>query len=629
MVWAEDDAIGLGAFLPWRQGGEGVSGGASRGQAPFPPGPPGKVSQRLGAKGGGYGDFLQQKNVIGPTNAMDAIGVTDIPSWGKAWKSGQVIVRSTGCSNLEPSNEPLDDPARIASAPKSGSPVDMSSMRSLVGKACEALGKDVLDGEHWLQVLERQWITQPAQLRSLSNAEWTQLNLPCGLRNELRVVISQMEAPAHALQRSASAVLTNDHIVSKSTGIVHKPNGVSQIPQAAPKPRPQSATSRLQRPIRQPREAKDLKPSARVRRVTDVEMIRKELQQSGGQWGPKLRKALVRNERVSLDFLRAALQSVGIKHKTDPELHSLMRAADPGGSAVPSLVLGREVLRVLAGSLNVARLAIVSAVYRSLDGDGSGAVPLAIIRRRFVATEHPDVKNNRIGAREILQQTLSQWKGRQGGVDTRSFVAMHEELSLAVATDHEFACLLHALWSCHPDEGILPRRRSSTIGASHSDTNRPKTPSRTTTPQPPAPLPPSLPPGEMPRLNQRRAKVVRDTFNSLDQDNSGRVSIEFLSARFLPDRHPDVLAHRLPRHEVLQELLRMLSRSKNRGFITEAEFVAYYEEVSAQIDRDEYFQRVVEMPWGFMEQAGDVASRNRRLGLEGKIRHTEHGLVGF
>lgn len=129
-------------------------------------------------------------------------------------------------------------------------------------------------------------------------------------------------------------------------------------------------------------------------------------------------------------------------------------------------------------------------------------------------------------------------------------------------------------------------------------------------------------------LSARRAAVVREVFRRLDSDGDGRVSAEELQAHFQSTKHSNVTASTQTGREVLLDLLAKLGDRNRDGFLTEQEFITYYENVSASIDSDDYFLEVVQSAWGLNSSPYTLAARHKRHAYNGHLFQSEGGLIG-
>ncbi len=107
-------------------------------------------------------------------------------------------------------------------------------------------------------------------------------------------------------------------------------------------------------------------------------------------------------------------------------------------------------------------------------------------------------------------------------------------------------------------------------------------------------------------LNSRRAKMVQKAFKKLDKDGSGRITLSDLKGTFNASHHPKVISGEIKEADALQLFLNSFdgSQPKDKGAgndITIDEFEDYYSNISASIDDDEYFVKMMEKVWDIDE----------------------------
>lgn len=105
-------------------------------------------------------------------------------------------------------------------------------------------------------------------------------------------------------------------------------------------------------------------------------------------------------------------------------------------------------------------------------------------------------------------------------------------------------------------------------------------------------------------MNAFRQNLAKQAFKIMDRDGNGVVDINDIRGRYTAKMHPDVIQGKKTEDEVLFEFLDTFDdhtlNSKDRdGVITEKEWVAYYDKVSMSIDRDDYFELMMNQVWNF------------------------------
>jgi len=105
-------------------------------------------------------------------------------------------------------------------------------------------------------------------------------------------------------------------------------------------------------------------------------------------------------------------------------------------------------------------------------------------------------------------------------------------------------------------------------------------------------------------LSERRKTLVLQAYNKLDRTGDGIVDIEDLRGVYDSSNHPDVKMGKKSKDEVLFEFLdtfemhheQATGSGKDRR-VTQEEFLKYYEQISASIDDDRYFELMIKNAW--------------------------------
>jgi Ca2+-binding EF-hand superfamily protein len=98
-------------------------------------------------------------------------------------------------------------------------------------------------------------------------------------------------------------------------------------------------------------------------------------------------------------------------------------------------------------------------------------------------------------------------------------------------------------------------------------------------------------------LSGRRLAIVEEAFKVLDKTGDGVVSVHDLVDTYDTSMHPEVKAGRMSHEDVIKQMLRLWDRDVPDGVVTKEEFVAYYVELSATIDHDDYFELMIRNAW--------------------------------
>ena len=98
-------------------------------------------------------------------------------------------------------------------------------------------------------------------------------------------------------------------------------------------------------------------------------------------------------------------------------------------------------------------------------------------------------------------------------------------------------------------------------------------------------------------------------FKKIDKDGSGILELNDIKGTYNASQHPDVKAGKKTEDEVLGEFLETfeMHHSMNGGVrdqrVTPDEWIEYYNNVSANIDRDDYFELMMINAWKLLGEA--------------------------
>ena len=105
-------------------------------------------------------------------------------------------------------------------------------------------------------------------------------------------------------------------------------------------------------------------------------------------------------------------------------------------------------------------------------------------------------------------------------------------------------------------------------------------------------------------MNQFRKDLAIRAFKIMDKDNSNVLDISDIRGTYNAKKHPDVIAGKRTEDSVLFEFLDTfeLHHSDNKedkrdGSVTIEEWIEYYHNVSMSIDRDDYFELMMNKAW--------------------------------
>lgn len=109
-------------------------------------------------------------------------------------------------------------------------------------------------------------------------------------------------------------------------------------------------------------------------------------------------------------------------------------------------------------------------------------------------------------------------------------------------------------------------------------------------------------------MNNFRKKLVLQAFNKIDRDKSGFVELSDIKGVYNASRHPDVIQGKKTEEDVLLEFLETFETHHNISnstapdhIVTKEEFEEYYNNISASIDNDQYFELMINNAWKLNE----------------------------
>ena len=98
-------------------------------------------------------------------------------------------------------------------------------------------------------------------------------------------------------------------------------------------------------------------------------------------------------------------------------------------------------------------------------------------------------------------------------------------------------------------------------------------------------------------------------FAILDKSGDGVVDINDIHGVYDAKKHPDVISGKKSEDDILGEFLETFEAhhnnstgGKNDRTVTKAEFLEYYNNVSASVDNDEYFELMMNNAWKLGER---------------------------
>jgi Ca2+-binding EF-hand superfamily protein len=113
-------------------------------------------------------------------------------------------------------------------------------------------------------------------------------------------------------------------------------------------------------------------------------------------------------------------------------------------------------------------------------------------------------------------------------------------------------------------------------------------------------------------MNELRRGLVLQAFAVLDKTGDGVVTVEDLAGAYDTSFHPDVVGGKKTHEEVLLQFMRQWDGVVADGKVTTEEFLAYYDDISAEIERDDYFELMIRNAWHISGGEGAAANTSCR-----------------
>eukprot|EP00993_Chasmostoma_nieuportense_P000132 NODE_111_length_3104_cov_31.401747_g104_i0.p1 GENE.NODE_111_length_3104_cov_31.401747_g104_i0~~NODE_111_length_3104_cov_31.401747_g104_i0.p1 ORF type:complete len:998 (+),score=309.42 NODE_111_length_3104_cov_31.401747_g104_i0:59-2995(+) len=120
-------------------------------------------------------------------------------------------------------------------------------------------------------------------------------------------------------------------------------------------------------------------------------------------------------------------------------------------------------------------------------------------------------------------------------------------------------------------------------------------------------------------MSEQRKDLVRQAYRILDKNRDQSVTMQELSQAYDPRHHPDVLKGEKTVDEVLRDFSTDWDKNGD-ATVTLAEFCDYYDDLSAGIDSDEYFELMVRNAWHLSGGKGAAQNTTCRRVL---VTHTD------
>jgi len=98
-------------------------------------------------------------------------------------------------------------------------------------------------------------------------------------------------------------------------------------------------------------------------------------------------------------------------------------------------------------------------------------------------------------------------------------------------------------------------------------------------------------------LNERRKDLIAMAFQRLDKDGDGAATFDELCEVYDTSHHPQVKSGKMTNAQCLKQFISQWDTRDHDGIITYEEFLDYYKNVSASIEKDDYFELMIRNAW--------------------------------
>ena len=112
-------------------------------------------------------------------------------------------------------------------------------------------------------------------------------------------------------------------------------------------------------------------------------------------------------------------------------------------------------------------------------------------------------------------------------------------------------------------------------------------------------------------MNENRKHFVKIAFGKLDKTGNGIVDIADLVDTYDVSFHPKFKSGEMSKNDILNEFMSQWDTVTKDGKVTLEEFIEYYNDVSASIDEDDYFELMMRNAWHIA--GGEGASANTSI----------------
>lgn len=152
------------------------------------------------------------------------------------------------------------------------------------------------------------------------------------------------------------------------------------------------------------------------------------------------------NRLVLASTLAQASKECGVA-LSSAQIQAILSAFTPSSSVAGAVRL-EDVLEVIRGPMPEGRVLLVQNVFQHLDYDGDGALTVAEVTAKFVASSHPDVRSGALTADQLRKGFLATWDAKDGAgkIPYAEFLDYYSGVSATIADDSQFEAVIRSAW---------------------------------------------------------------------------------------------------------------------------------------------------------------------------------------
>lgn len=113
-------------------------------------------------------------------------------------------------------------------------------------------------------------------------------------------------------------------------------------------------------------------------------------------------------------------------------------------------------------------------------------------------------------------------------------------------------------------------------------------------------------------MSDKRKRLVLQAYAILDKTGDGVVTVEDLAGSYDVSQHPDLLSGKKTQGQILVEFMKQWENGQADGKVTKEEFIEYYDDISCEIENDNYFELMIRNAWHISGGEGAAANTTCR-----------------